>query len=298
MSLNLKILFIGTVKFSESALKKLIDMKANVIGVITKKESKFNADFVDLSHLAKVHNIPYIHVKSANSPESIEFIKNLAPDIIYCFGWSEILKEDVLNLPKLGVVGFHPAKLPQNRGRHPIVWALFLGLEETASTFFFMDKGVDSGDIISQEIIKIEYEDDASTLYEKITQTALRQIETFTLELEEGKMKRIPQDFKESNSWRKRNELDGLIDFRMSSRAVYNLVRALTRPYVGADIIYKGKKYKVWKAKEEIVKLLNIEPGKVLKIKDNQIFVKCYENAIWLVEHELEELPKEGDYLL
>jgi len=63
----------------------------------------------------------------------------------------QINPKESLDLPHLGVIDFHPAALPANRGRHPIIWALVLGLQETASTFFFMDEGADSGDIISQE---------------------------------------------------------------------------------------------------------------------------------------------------
>ena len=84
-----------------------------------------------------------------------------------------------MDLPLLGVIGFHPAALPANRGRDPIIWALVLGLQETASTFFFMDEGADSGDIISQEYLIITDSDDAGILYEKITQTALKQLREF-----------------------------------------------------------------------------------------------------------------------
>lgn len=293
----MKIIFIGTVKFSEEALKKLLKMEENIVGIITKKESKFNSDFADLSYLAIRYNIPYIYVNNINSSETIDFIKGLNPDVIYCFGWSQIINKDILSIPKLGTIGFHPAELPKNRGRHPIIWALFLGLERTASTFFFMDEGVDSGDIISQRIINISYEDDAQTLYNKITHTALEQIEEFTYELKKGTYKRIPQDESLSNYWRKRTTIDGIIDFRMSSRAIYNLVRALTHPYVGADVKYKEKLFKVWKAKEEKVYLPNIEPGKVLKVEDNFILVKCYDNAIWFLDHELPNDIKEGDYI-
>ncbi len=296
--MNLRILFIGTVKFSEEALEKLIEMKANIVGIITKKESPFNSDFADLSFLAKKYKIPYLHVKNINSKESIRFIKEKNPDVIYCFGWSQLIKKDILNIPKLGVIGFHPTKLPENRGRHPITWALFLGLTETASTFFFMDEGADSGDILSQEIVPINYEDDAGTLYEKITKTALKQIEEFTYQLEKGTYKRIPQNNSKANYWRKRERFDGIIDFRMSSRAIYNLVRALSRPYVGAEVKYKENFYKVWKTKEENLNLPNAEPGKVLKVEKDKILVKCYDNGIWLVEHEIEILPNEGEYLI
>ena len=205
--------------------------------------------------------------------------------------------KEILSIPKIGTVGFHPAELPKNRGRHPLIWALFLGLKQTASTFFWIDEGVDSGDILSQKIVPIYYEDDANSLYERITDVALEQIEEFTSELERGIIKRIPQDKSKANYWRKRSAIDGIIDFRMSSRAVYNLVRALTRPYPGAEIFYKGKPYKVWKVKEVKVDLPNIEPGKVLKKEGKQILVKCYDNAVLLLEHELPygEI-REGDY--
>jgi methionyl-tRNA formyltransferase len=84
----------------------------------------------------------------------------------------------------LGVVGFHPAALPENRGRHPLIWALVLGLEETASTFFFMDEGADSGDLLSQRRISIEPADDAGSLYARITEVAMCQIREFVPLLE------------------------------------------------------------------------------------------------------------------
>jgi methionyl-tRNA formyltransferase len=63
----------------------------------------------------------------------------------FCLGWSNLLKAEILKAAPLGVIGFHPAALPANRGRHPLIWALGLGLDETATTFFFMDKGADRG---------------------------------------------------------------------------------------------------------------------------------------------------------
>ena len=76
-------------------------------------------------------------------------------------------------------MGYHPASLPENRGRHPIIWALALGLKKSASTFFFMEEGADDGDILSQKEFEILYEDDAKSLYEKVTDMALNQIEDF-----------------------------------------------------------------------------------------------------------------------
>lgn len=197
----------------------------------------------------------------------------------------------------MGVVGFHPSLLPCNRGRHPIIWALALGLKETGSTFFFMDEGADSGDILSQKIVPIDYEDNAQLLYDKITFLALEQIKEFMPELESGNYQRIKQNHSNANNWRKRGMADGKIDFRMSSRAIYNLVRSLTKPYVGAHILFENENVQIWNVKEMDCNLNNIEPGKVLKIEGKSILIKTYDGAVIIDQHEFNTLPKVGDYL-
>jgi len=293
----MKIVFIGAVEFSLKALEKLLELNANVVGVCTKEKSNFNADFADLTLICKKNNIPYKFVEDINSKENLEWIKSLKPDIIFCFGWSSLIKKELLNLPYMGVVGYHPAKLPQNRGRHPLIWALVLGLEKSASTFFFMDEGADSGDILSQVEFEIDYKDDARSLYDKVINIALKQIKDFLPKLENNTYKRIKQDHSKANYWRKRTKKDGEIDFRMSSRAIYNLVRALTKPYLGAHLMYKEKEIKIWKVEEVKYDLTNIEPGKILEVKDDVILIKCYDNAISILEHEFDKFPKNGEYL-
>lgn len=295
---KMKILFIGTVSFSYSALFTLIENNYNIVGLITKRVSKFNADFYDLTSLAEKHNIPVIFRTKDNQTDLISFINKKSPDVIYCFGWSHILPKKILNLPPYGVVGFHPAELPNNRGRHPIIWTLFLGLKQTASTFFMMDEDADSGDIISQEIIKIE-NDNASTLYKKITDVALKQILFFSKNLEnnEGNIHRVTQNKNEGNSWRKRSKDDGRIDFRMSSKAIVNLVNSLTKPYVGAHIELDFEDIVVWEAIEEYTIYNNFEPGIVLEVDGNEIIVKTYDGAIRIIEHEFNKLPIKGQYL-
>ena len=96
--------------------------------------------------MCRKNNIPVRYTPSINSEEVIGWISDLAPDVIFCFGWSQLFKKKLLNIASLGVIGFHPALLPANRGRHPLIWSLILGLKETGSSFFFMDEGADSGD--------------------------------------------------------------------------------------------------------------------------------------------------------
>lgn len=250
-----------------------------------------------MTPLCKEHSIPFLWTDDINTPDSLNWIRGVSPDIIFCFGWSQLIKRELLNIPESGVIGFHPAALPQNRGRHPLIWALALGLDRTASTFFFMDEGADSGDILSQRYVQILYEDNAGTLYEKITRTALEQIEEFIPRLEKKSFRRVPQNHSKANIWRKRAKADGKIDFRMSSRSVYNLVRALTKPYIGAHIEYRGKEIKIWAVKEIPLIQPNTEPGKVLNVRDNTFTVKTSDGSVLILEHEFETLPCIGEYL-
>ncbi len=297
----MKILFIGSVHFSEAILQQLISLGADICGVICKSSSDFNADFADLGIIAQKANIPFNYTQNINSPETENWINVRKPDIIFCLGWSQILKPNILSIAPKGVVGYHPAALPYNKGRHPLIWALFLGLNKTASTFFFMDKGADTGDIISQEEIAVDNDDTAETLYQKMTERASSQIETLYQSFLTNTIIRTPQQKERGNNWRKRNKDDGKIDWRMCSKAIYNLVRALTKPYVGAHLTINDSEYKIWRVKTLECKpdCSNLEPGKVLK-KDsanNSFDVKTYDGIIRVEEHDVPDLEIIGSYL-
>ena len=296
----MNILFIGCVESSYILLKELIKNNANICGVITKGSSKFNSDFVDLSPLCEKYKIDYYITENSKDQGTVEFIKNKKPDVIYCFGWSHLLSNEIINLPKLGLVGFHPTNLPYNKGRHPLIWALVLGLDRTASTFFMIDEKADNGDIISQEAIKIDITDNARDLYDKVMESAKKQVIELTYGFSEGTIEYIKQNPDEGNVWRKRTITDGKIDFRMSSLSIYNLVRGLTRPYVGAHFENNDKEYKVWST--EIIQddnnsYFNIEPGKIIEVySETSFLVKTGDGLIKITEADEINIMV-GDYL-
>lgn len=285
----MRIFFIGAVKFSEAMLNILIEHKdAEIVGIATKSQSRLNADHVNLSSIAEENDIQYKYVKDINAPHILEWIESLNPEVIYCFGWSSLIKTELLNLSPLGVIGYHPAELPMNRGRHPLIWALVLGLERTASTFFKMDEGADSGDILSQNLIRIEQDDYAADLYKKIIESAKKQVQVFTHQLARREYTFAVQNHSKANLWRKRGISDGRIDFRMSSDSIYNLIRGLSKPYVGAHIDFQQKECKIWTAKVCDDVYPNFESGKVLEINSQgAIKVVTGSSSIWLVEHEI-----------
>jgi len=300
----MRVLYIGCVEFSYELLRTIHEhTKADIVGIVSKEHSTFNADFKSLIPFAIENKIPYLNF--SDNEQLSEWLGGLDYDIIYCFGWSHLLPLNIIKTAKLGAIGYHPALLPENRGRHPIIWALALGLEETGSTFFFMDEGADSGDIISQLKVQIEKQDTAMDLYKKLMYVAKKQVIQFTNELTKGIVTREPQNHQRANYWRKRTKQDGLIDWRMTSESIYNLVRALTKPYVGAHCCYNGSEYKVWKVLiEDLDQFLNVkkntEPGKVIKVfHDKHSFVvKTGDGVIEVLQHEFKHLPREGEYLI
>ena len=279
-------------------LETMLENGYMVDGIITMESSAINSDFRSLVPLAEKYGIDYICTKNINDEETVGFAKAKSPEVIYCFGWSRLIGKELLNLPKYGVVGFHPAALPCNKGRHPIIWALVLGLKKTASSFFIMDEGADTGDIISQRDIIIDDADDAQDLYDKILEVAKEQVLTFTKEFAEDSIKPVKQDPNAGNAWRKRGRMDGQIDWRMSAHAIYNLVRGLTRPYVGADFMVGDQDVKVWKCSYEITdRFDNIEPGKIIKVNSKTDYIiKAYDGLVHILESDAVDL-KEGDYL-
>lgn len=296
---KLKIGFIGCVKSSRMALEVLTSLDyVDVIAVITKQQSKVNSDFTDLTDICVARGIPFHYEDGKKKLDSVKFFEQFSFDVIYCFGWSYLLKDSFLKMTPLGVIGFHPAKLPQNRGRHPIIWAIALGLEETASTFFQMDEGADSGPIVSQKLIGIAIEDDSLSVYDKVLVEAKLQIIEFTYEIFINDLTLKVQDDNKANYWRKRSRKDGLIDWRMGPKPIYDLVRALAPPYPGAEFFYADKYYIVNKTELALGNYANnIEPGYILERAENSLLIKLSgKDAIWLKELEF-DTAQFGEYL-
>lgn len=293
----MRIVFIGCVESSYAFLEALTDNSADICGVITKRKSKFNSDFKELTPICEKYGIPYIFVDNINDSESKQFIKDLEPDIGYCFGWSQLISKELMEYFPQGIIGYHPAELPRNRGRHPIIWALALGLEQTASTFFRMDCTADTGDILSQELVCIHYDDDARSLMDRLLEVGGLQVVKLTKELETNSVVAKSQNTLQGNTWRKRGIVDGRIDWRMSCESIYNLVRALTRPYVGAHFEKDGAEIKVWKVKAiHTNDFYNIEPGKIISVLGNTFQVKAGDGIVEVLECDLVDVEA-GTYL-
>jgi methionyl-tRNA formyltransferase len=290
----MRIVFVGAVEFSRYCLEAVLKNGGDVVAVLTlpKEHAGFHSDYADLSDVAIQHGITVYRLNNINNAENVKLIQSLSPDIIFVFGWSQLISKRILDIPPMGCIGTHPALLPRNRGRHPIVWALAEGLEESGLTFFYLDEGADSGDILCQRPFPITREDDARALYEKIKGLASEAIAEFLPKLEQGIAPRVPQDHSQATYWRKRTGKDGEIDWAAPTVKIYNLIRALARPYVGAHTYAAGRKVTIWRAilprRPLPTKADGVAPGTVFTTAGKGLAVRTGDGYLKICGYELE----------
>ena len=291
----MKIVFVGVTKFSYHCLNEVLRNGGNVIAVLTLpgEKASFHSDFADLSEITRRENIPLYRIESTKDPATIELVQGLKPDVIFVFGWSQIIPPEILDIPPKGCIGTHPALLPRNRGRHPLIWALVKGLNKSGLTFLYMNEGVDSGDILMQREFEITRDDDASTLYRKIEVLAAQMISEFLPLLEQDRAPKIRQDHSKANYWEKRGEKDGEIDWSKPTMETYNLIRALTHPYIGAHTFAGGVRLTVWKARlpdhtDTSAKIEDTCMGEVIDRTSEGLHVRTSDGYIILQKYEAE----------
>jgi len=172
-------------------------------------------------------------------------IKELNPDFIFVIGWSQLINKEIINASIKGTIGFHTSKLPKDRGRSTIAWQISEGYTETALTMFYISEGIDNGDIIAQENIKIEQNDYVKDVLFKINQSTYNLLKTYFPLLLNGEAPRIKQDETQASYRRLRTDNDSLINWNSNTDKIYNLIRAVSFPYPKAWTLYQGDKIKI-----------------------------------------------------
>jgi len=255
-----RIVYIGAERVGLACLKELIRLKKNVVAVFTADDSLKSkiADFIPFD--GATGEIPLIKIKSTKSAETIKKIKEFNPELIFVISWSQIIPKEILDIPPLGCIGIHYSLLPERRGGAPLNWAIIDGLTKSGITLFFMDEGIDTGDIIAQKEFEISEEDTVKTLLDKICILAPQLIKENIDSIEKGTAKRIKQDDTKATYTKRRRPQDGLIDWHKSLREIYNFIRALAPPYPCAFTFLGDKKLVITK----------------VSIKDSRLHIEGY----------------------
>ena len=210
-------------------------------------KSKSKSGRIYLDQIAQKNDTELLKINHINDAEVIEKIKEKEIDWLFIIGWSQIANLEVINAPKFGVIGAHPTLLPEGRGRAAIPWAIINGLKQTGVTFFKMDEGVDTGKILSQQVIPVDERETATTLYEKVDKAHVSLFIDTLSKLKAGTYELREQDESKATYWEGRKPKDGEITPEMTVEEVDRLVRATTHPYPGAFYYNdQGVKVIVW----------------------------------------------------
>jgi methionyl-tRNA formyltransferase len=249
-------------------LEELIRQQADIALVFTHDDSPSEEIwFASVRELAKRHGIP-VMTSDINLRENVTLLKELAPDLLLSFYYRNMIREEVLEIPRLGALNLHGSYLPKYRGRVPVNWAVINGESETGATLHYMVQKPDAGDIVDQEKVAIEFSDTALDVFNKVTLAAVTVLARSFPLLISGKAPRIPMDLARGSYFGGRRPADGRIDWNRSALEIYNLIRGVTHPYPGAFTHLDGKKIVIWSAapiegKGEPGKIVTLSPLRV-----------------------------------
>lgn len=204
-----------------------------------------NIWFESVTSLAALHDIPVITPDDPNTPEIIGRIRSAQPDFLFSFYYRNMLKKEILDLPKRGAFNMHGSLLPKYRGRVPVNWAIIRGEKETGSTLHVMNEKPDNGAIVDQQAVPILPDDTALEVFHKVTCAAEITLSRCLPSLIDGSLALTPQNLSQGGYFGGRRPEDGKIRWNESAQSIHNLVRAVAPPYPGAYTKLAGKPMRV-----------------------------------------------------
>ncbi len=247
----MKIIYMGTPDFAAVSLNALLDAGYDVMAVFTQPDKPkgrgHKLAFSPVKEIAVAHDIPVYQPTTLKNEEIQQVIRDMAPDMIVVVAYGKLLPEAVLNVPPLGCINVHGSLLPKYRGAAPIQWSVLNGDKETGITTMYMAKGMDTGDIILQDVTPIGEDETAAELFDRMAvlgaQTLLKTIPM----LEAGTAPRIPQDEAEASHVSMLSKDQAQIDFTKTADEVHHFICGMS-DWPCAFTAIDGKRLKVYRS--------------------------------------------------
>ncbi len=300
----MNILFMGTPDFAQESLKALYEAGYNIIGVVTNVDKPKGRGMKlvpsPVKQYALEKNIKiYQPLKIRKNEEFLQEVKQIKPDLICVVAYGKILPQELLDIPRYGCVNVHGSLLPKYRGAAPIQWAVLNGDKKTGITTMFMNAGMDTGDMILKQEVKIGEDETTGELWEKLSKIGAKLLVETVKQIENGTEKREKQPEDGTIAPMLSKEMAKIDWENKTAMQIKNLVRGLN-PIMGAFSYLENKKIKFWKVQvmsdEELFKkfegleeykdnLKKIQSGTVLFSDDkNGLYIKAKEGIIQVLE--------------
>ena len=278
---DLRIVFMGTPDFAVTILKALVNEKYNIVGVITAPDKpagrgrKLNQSAV--KRYASSQDLNIMQPKNLKEDAFIKQLKLLRANLQIVVAF-RMLPKIVWQMPKYGTFNLHASLLPDYRGAAPINWTIINGETKTGVSTFFIDEKIDTGDMILQEEIKIEKDENAGSLHDKLMHIGSQIVIETVKQIKKGTVKTTPQpDHLKINTAYKLNRDNCKINWSQPIDSIYNLIRGLS-PYPAAwSVLYNNDEkldIKIYSS-EKIIEAHSHSLGEViLSKKEMKVAVK------------------------
>lgn len=299
----MKLVFMGTPDFARDSLKAVVEAGHDVKLVVTNPDKpkgrgmKMIPSEVKEYALEKGLNIEQ-PLKVRNNPEFVEKLKNINPDVICVVAYGKIIPKEILDIPRLGCINVHGSLLPKYRGAAPIQWAVLNGDKETGVTTMFMDEGMDTGDMIEKEVVKIGDNETTGELWDRLSIVGANLLVKTLKLLENGEATRKKQPEKFTVAPMLKKEIAKIDWENYSSKKIKDLARGLN-PFMGAFSYLNDKKIKIWKV-EIVEEKYDVDPGTVV-VSDskNGLVISTIDGAVSVLDIQGENARRMGilDYL-
>jgi methionyl-tRNA formyltransferase len=248
----MRAVIVGAVESTRVAIAALSRAAGwDIAGVVTLSPelAARHSDFVDLAPDAASAGAALIRAADSNSPDVLEAVAGLRPDLGFVIGWSQICRPPFVAAAGGRLVGYHPAPLPRLRGRAALPWTILLREPITAASLFWVDEGVDSGPIIAQRFFHVAPDETVTLLYARHMEALAYVLDDALPRLAAGDVPGAPQDDRFATWAARRTARDGAIDWFQPAEAVDRLIRAVTRPYPGAFTDTAAGRLTLWHAR-------------------------------------------------
>jgi len=287
MSKALKVYFLGAGVISVPVLQKVYESdQIELVGIGTQPDRlagrKKTLVSTPVGAWAQENGIEIDKPNSVNSREYLDHLKELDPDFILVISFGQLLKEEILNLPKVSCVNIHASLLPELRGASPIIASLLNLCDKTGVAFMKMDKGLDTGPVYKMFEHVISDTERCDELEMNLGNLSADHVVETLQQIASGELRHTDQDDSKSTYTGKVKKSDGVIDWNKSADAVRAMVRAYY-PWPGATFRYERKKGPV------VIRITDAEivdmqgkPGEVLVADKKEWIVACGEKAIKL----------------
>ena len=269
MTARHRILFFGYSEVGHECLELLLARGDNVVALITHEDNPNEKIwFKTPAAAAREHGVTVRTPAGVNTPEWIEKIAALRPDLILSVYYRNMICAPILALPRLGAFNMHGSLLPKYRGRAPINWAVLHGEPRIGMTLHRMVKKADAGPIVDQEGVDLGPRDTAEQAFRKVLPCARRVLERQIDALLAGTARETPQDESLATYFGGRRPEDGRIAWKQTNREIFNLIRAVTDPYPGAFTDVGPARLMVWWAEPDspATRGLRGRPGEIVSV--------------------------------